>query len=111
MKSLPLHKVTKHQVFKDIVRQSFDDEWEGIVKVEDIVTRLNTSHYYAKKQMNRLVEDGYLVKGVQKGGLCEFSYVPSPPIKGYYLTKKAEEAEIYSLLKKEVGFECVNEYV
>jgi len=90
------------EVLKEIIRVSLDYESEGVASIGYISTKLNTTKYQVKKQIITLLEEGYIIKGLRKGGLCEFSYVPYPPLKGYCITEKAKATELYKITKKEV---------
>lgn len=78
-------------------------EREGVANVGAVAKVLNTTPYHVRKQVNILIEEGYLVKGIRKCVWYEsnYSYKPCPPVKGYRLTRKAETTELYLIVKKE----------
>ncbi|KQL37148.1 MarR family transcriptional regulator [Psychrobacillus sp. FJAT-21963] len=94
-------KVSKMEVFKEVIRITLNYESDGVAHIGALARRLNTTPYYVRKRIKTLIEDGYLVKGISKGGFCELSYKPYPPLKGYCLTAKAHALELYSTLEKE----------
>ncbi|NLY79017.1 MAG: hypothetical protein GX072_03670 [Lysinibacillus sp.] len=92
-------KPTKEEVLQEIIKISFYYESEGVANVGGIAKRLNTTTYHVNKHIKTLLNEGLIEKGVRSGGYNELTEMPYPPIKGYKLTKKATELEIYQKLK------------
>lgn len=94
-------KVSKMEVFKRIMEIAVDFHSEGVATVGSVAKYLNTTPYYVRKRIKTLIEEGYLVKGIRKGGFDELSCMPYPPLKGYCLTEKAKSTELYLITLKE----------
>lgn len=92
---------TKEDVLKQIMKISMDFESEGVANVGYLAKRLGTTIYYVNKQVRLLLEEELVVRGIRSGGYNDLSYMPYPPVRGYKITNKAMELELYQTMKAE----------
>lgn len=74
---------------------------EGVVNVGWIAESMDSTPYYVRKRIKTLVKEGYLEHAIRRGGWCEYSYEPYPPLKGYRLTEKSIESQLFTTIKNE----------
>lgn len=94
-------KPSKVEVLKEMIRVAISFESEGVVGIGIIAERLGTSKYHVRKHVKTLLEEGYLKKGIRKGGFND-DYTPYPPLKGYEITNKTRETELFKQVRNEV---------
>lgn len=90
---------TQEVVFESIVRIAWDWESEGVASVGQVARRTELSKYMVRKHIKIFKEQGLLESGVRSGGIDEFACKPYPPLKGYKLTDKAKQIELYKVTK------------
>ena len=92
---------TEGIIFENIVRIAWDWESEGVASVGQIARRTELSKYMVKKYIKIFMEQGYLERANRSGGIDEFACKPYPPLKGYKLTEKAKQIELYKVVKED----------
>lgn len=93
--------LNKVEVLKTFMNLSLSCSSEGVVNVGWVAEVMNSTPYYVRKRIKALIEEGYLEYAIRSGGWCEYSCEPYPPLKGYILTEKSLESELFITLKKE----------
>ena|SRR5699024_8636578 len=112
---LKVMKWDKTEVLRTVMELSLNWECEGVVNISWLASQLDSTNYYLRKEIKTLINEGYLVHAIRSGGICEFSDEPYPPLKGYALTEKAKDTEMYSLVVEEDErllreiFDCLDE--
>lgn len=93
--------LNKSEVLKKVMELSLHWDSGGIVNIGWLSRSMDSTPYYTRKQVKKLIEEGYLVMTIRSGGWCEYSCDPYPPLKGYKLTPKSKNLKVYSLVKQE----------
>jgi predicted DNA-binding transcriptional regulator len=92
---------TQEVIFESIVRIAWNWESEGVASVGHIAKRTELSKYMVRKHIKIFMEQGFLESEIRSGGFDEFACKPYPPLKGYKLTDKAKQIELYKVTKED----------
>lgn len=91
----------KVEVLKTVMKLSFTWSSEGVVNVGWLAKNMGSTPYYVRKRVKTLIEEGYLEHAIRSGGWCEYRCEPYPPLKGYRLTEKSLDSEVFITIEKE----------
>lgn len=94
-------ELNESNVLKTIIEITFDHNSEGVANTAWIASCMGAKHFQVRKYIKTLIENGYLIDVYRSGGWCEYSCRPYPPVRGYALTVKTKQSELYNQVKRD----------
>ena len=86
-----------NKVLEEIIKESVH-MYCGVIPISVIQSRCNISRQEAYKEVHELLKEGYLKRNILYYENLEYDFKKYPPLKGYSITKKTKETEMYKEL-------------